>query len=344
MAAAAADVSRFRGPIRLGAVALLLIIAGFWLAPRFFGNEGPSQWAREFPNTNFDERSIPFDEIDSDGAVRDSIPPIHDPQFVSLSEADIGPLEPVLSIGIDGDFRAYPLRILLWHEIVNDVVGGVPVLVSYCPLCNSGVVFDRRLDDEVLQFGNTGRLRRFDMVMYDFATESWWQQFLGEALIGDLTGKQLEPLPARLESFEKFAARAPDGVLLVPNVDTARPYGTTPYVGMDSNAGSLLARLRFRYDLPDEVAPLSRVVVVDGEAWTLDLVARNTPIRQDDLVLTWEPGQNSIHDSRNIADGEDVGNVVVQRDTGTGLEDVPYDVSFAFAFAAFLPDGTLNHD
>ncbi len=292
MAAAAAQVGRFRQPLRVGAITILLVAAGFWLALRLFGSEGPAQWSREFPRTDFGVHAIPFDEIDSDGATRDSIPPIHDPHFVPAAEADIGPLEPVLSIGIDGDFRAYPLRVLLWHEIVNDRVGGVPVLVSYCPLCNSGVVFDRRLDGEVLEFGNTGRLRHFDMVMYDYATESWWQQFLGEALIGELTGKQLKALPARLESFGSFARRAPGGKLLVPTVEQARPYGTTPYVGMASGAGSLLARLRFRYELPDGVPPLSRVVVVGNEAWTLDLVADNTPLRSGDLVLTWEAGQN----------------------------------------------------
>ncbi len=344
MTAATQSVGRNGNPLRLALVAIVVIAAAVWLGPRFFGGEGPSQWSREFPQTNFDVHAIPFDEIDSDGATRDSIPPIHDPRFVPVGDADIGPLEPVLSIGIDGDFRAYPLRILLWHEIVNDTIGGVPVLVSYCPLCNSGVVFDRRLEDDVLEFGNTGRLRRFDMVMYDRKTESWWQQFSGEALIGDLTGKVLKPLPARLESFESFAARAPNGQLLVPSVAAARPYGTTPYVGMDGGASSLIARLRFRYDLPDGVPPLSRVVIVGDEAWSLDLVAAQTPLQIGDLTLTWTAGQNSIHDSRVIAEGRDVGNVIVQRNTAQGVEDVPYDVSFAFAFAAFVPDGTLHHE
>lgn len=129
-------------------------------------------------------------------------------KFTSTAEG-IGLKEPVLSIGINGDFRAYPLRILLWHEIVNDTVGGVPILVSYCPLCNSGVIFDRRVDGEVLRFGNTGRIRHFDMVMYDHNPESRWQQFLGEAIVGDMTGTRMKALPARLESLKNFIARAP---------------------------------------------------------------------------------------------------------------------------------------
>lgn len=303
--------------------------------------EGPKDWRGEFPMTDFDRHSIDYGEIVSDGATRDSIPPIDIPKFVPVAEVeDVGPFEPVLSIGISGDFRAYPLRVLLWHEIVNDVVGGVPVLISYCPLCNSGVVFDRRIGDKVLEFGNTGRLRHFDMIMYDKQTESWWQQFLGEALVGELTGKRMKTLPARLESLSRFRERAPAGKLLVPNDSQARLYGVTPYVRMDSTRTPLS---RFPYKLPEDVPPLARVVVVDGEAWTLRLLRQSKQFGRDDLVITWEPGQNSIHDAQVIAFGRDVGNVIVQRRTANGLEDIPYDVSFAFAFSAFFPDGTLHY-
>ena len=215
-----------RTPHRRTAQRVLLWLATLLLLPLPADAEGPDTWRSEFPLTDFTRSAIAFDEIVSDGQTCDSIPPIDSPYFVPVSKVeDIGPLEPVLSLGINGDFRAYPLCILLWHEIVNDVVGGVRVLVSYCPLCNSGVVFDRRLSGRVLQFGNTGRLRHFDMVMYDRQTESWWQQFLGEALIGELTGAQLDMVPARLESFERFRARAPTGKLLVPAEPRTRPYG-----------------------------------------------------------------------------------------------------------------------
>jgi Protein of unknown function (DUF3179) len=117
----------------------------------------------------------------------------------------------VIGVVIDGDARAYPLRILIWHEIVNDVVGGVPVAVTYCPLCNTGIAFDRRVGEQVLELGTTGKLRNSDLVMYDRATESWWQQFLGEAIVGELTGARLTMLPSRLESFANFRERAPEG-------------------------------------------------------------------------------------------------------------------------------------
>ena len=315
-------------------VAAACVLGGTALA------DGPDDWRPEFPDTDFDKTSIDYEEIVTDGPRRDQIPPINDPIFVAAATAEgVGLKEPVLSIGIDGDFRAYPLRILLWHEIVNDTVGGVPILVSYCPLCNSGVIFDRRVDGQVLQFGNTGRIRLFDMVMYDQNTESWWQQFLGESIVGDMTGTRMKALPARLESVEKFIERAPDGLLLVPNDDAARPYGQTPYVRMDS---SRLPRKRFGFSLPSDIQPVARVVVVGEEAWMLDLIRDAGTIENGDLTISWEAGQNSIHDAKYITKGRDVGNVVVQRRTSAGVEDVPYDVSFAFAFSAFVPDGTLH--
>ncbi len=305
------------------------------------GAERPRDWRAEFPKTDFKKRAMEYSEIRFDGARRDTIPPIDDPRLWPVVEIKgIGKLEPVLSVGINGDFRAYPLRILLWHEIVNDTVGGVPVLISYCPLCNSGVVFDRRLDGKLMSFGNTGRLRHFDMVMYDRETESWWQQFTGEAVMGTLTGKRLKALPARLESLEKFKKRAPKGQVLVPNDAKARRYGMTPYVRMDSRK---MPRGLYPYGLPEGVRPMMRVVVISDEAWTLDLLRREKKIEYDDLVLTWEPGQNSIHDTKWIAFGRDVGNALVQRKTKKGLEDIAYDVSFAFVFAAFWPQGQLFH-
>ncbi len=320
---------------------ITVVVLGFLIIAFVARAEGPLDWRDEFPMTDFDRRSVEYAEFDFDGATRDSIPPINDPKFALVSELEnIGPLEPVLSIGINGDFRAYPLRILLWHEIVNDVVGGVPVLISYCPLCNSGVVFDRRVREHVLEFGNTGRLRHFDMVMYDSNTESWWQQFLGEALMGELTGTQMKMLPARLESLERFRSRATNGKVLVPTNAKARPYGLTPYVGMDS---APVSRRRFPYPLPEGVSPFARVVVVENQAWTLTLLRERKRVEQDGLIITWVPGQNSIHDAREIALGRDVGNVVVQRRTVKGLEDIPYDVSFAFAFSAFRPGGALHH-
>ena len=322
----------------------LLLIVGAGLAfsvwiPPVLKAESVFAWSREFPKTDFSKTVVPLNEIKSDGPRRDTIPPIHDPQYADVSSyRDIGNLEPVISIDFDGDRRAYPLRILLWHEIVNDVVGGIPVLISYCPLCNSGVVFDRRLDDETIVFGNTGRIRHFDMVMYDLGTESWWQQFTGEAIVGTLAGKKLKVLPARVESVEAFR-RNGGGKILVPKDPKFRPYGTSPFAGTDS---ARVPRDRYPYPIPDGLQPFDRVVVVGAEAWSLKSLQQQKEIRRGDLVLEWRPGQNSIHDTRRISAGRDVGNVIVQRKIGNRMQDTPYDITFAFAFAAFVKDGIYH--
>ena len=128
-----------------------------------------AQWRLEWPDTDFTRHSVPLEEIVSGGPPKDGIPAIDDPAFAPVAEAHLADNEPVLGLSIEGDARAYPLRILIWHEIVNDVVGGVPVAVTYCPLCNTGIVFDRRVGDRVLAFGTTGKLRHSDLVMYDRA-------------------------------------------------------------------------------------------------------------------------------------------------------------------------------
>lgn len=299
----------------------------------------PLSWTYEWPDTDFETHSVDLSEIRSGGPPKDGIPSIDDPQFVTIDAANhLAGREPVISLNVEGDARAYPLRVLIWHEIVNDEIGGVPVAVTYCPLCNAAIVFDRQVDGQVLEFGTTGKLRNSDLVMYDRTTESWWQQFLGEAIVGELTGTRLETLPSRLEAFERFAERYPDGRVLVPGDAGRRSYGANPYVGYDS------ARRPFLYDgtYPEGIAPMAYVIAIGEQAWSLDLLKQERRIEAGDLVLTWEPGKASALDTARIAEGRDIGNVVAQRQSDDGLQDVAYDMTFAFVFHAFRPDGTIH--
>jgi len=300
---------------------------------------GPDDWRREWPHTDFSRHSVTYDEIFSGGPPKDGIPAIDRPMFIPVGEAkDLAPREPVISIQIGNEARAYPLRVMIWHEIVNDTVGGMPIAVTWCPLCNSSVVFDRRAAGRTLSFGTTGKLRNSDLVMYDRETESWWQQFGGECIAGALLGTQLKYLPARVESVERFRARFPGGQVLVPPDPEARSYGHNPYVGYDRADQPFL----FHGPAPEGVPPLARVVAVGEEAWTLDLLKKRHRIEMGDLVITWEAGQSSALDAAMIDEGRDIGNVTVQRRTGQGLEDAVYDVSFAFAFHAFHPDAPIH--
>ena len=293
---------------------------------------------REF-TTDFTKTSIDLGDVMSGGPPKDGIPAIDDPRFQYISKIDnIADTEPVVGLAMNGEWKAYPLRILMWHEITNDEIGGVPVSVTFCPLCNAVVVFDRRVGDLVLDFGTTGRLRNSDLLMYDRQTESWWQQFTGEALIGELLGTELSVLPARLESFAQFKERAPEDALVqIPLNRDKRNYGANPYQGYDSSARPFL----YRGETPDGIKPLERVVSLQGkeEAWSMALLrAKGTVSASDGTVLSWIPGQNSALDTYKIADGKDVGTVIAQK----AGEDVPYFVDFAFAFHAFRPDATIH--
>jgi hypothetical protein len=285
---------------------------------------------------------VPFDEIQSGGVPKDGIPSIDDPQFAPVAERTnwLSDREPVIGLVIDGDARAYPLRILTWHEIVNDTVGGTPVAVTYCPLCNAAIVFEATPVDQRLTFGTTGKLRHSDLVMYDRQTGTWWQQFSGRAIVGHHTGDKLTFVPARLESWGEFQKRHPDGRVLVPRDPNARPYGQNPYAGYDS------AERPFLYSgpMPEKLPAMARVVVVDWEAWALDLVREKRRIETDSHVIAWTAGQASALDAREIAQGRDVGTVTVRKKTADGLIDAVYDVTFAFVFKAFHPDGIWHVD
>lgn len=318
-------------------------------------------WAAEWPNTDFTRHSEPLSEIESNLA-KDSIASIDDPKFLSASDVlveeegrtvfpprkgsysrsmsgdtfSLSPQDPVISFEINGDARAYPLRIMIFHEIVNDVVGGEPVAVTYCPLCNTAIVFKRTLDGEAVEFGTTGKLRHSDLVMYDRKTHSWWQQFTGKAIVGELTGHRLERLAARLESYEHFSRRHPGGRVMAPPRESTAPYGKNPYFQYDSARRPFL----YRGKTPAGIDPLARVVAVDGTAYDLALVQKERMIEEAGLRISWVAGQASALDARNIADGRDVGTVVVQRMLLDGTwRDVPYDVTFAFAFHAFETEG-----
>ena len=324
---------------RLWAAALAvggLLLAGAALA-------SPERWrAQGWTRTDFAQTSVPWHEILHGGPPRDGIPPISSPRFQPVAQWEDGAArEPVISVVRGGAARAYPLRVLVWHELVNDVMGDTPIVVTYCPLCNSALVFDRRWQGEVLEFGTTGLLRHSDLVMYDRATESWWQQFTGEAIVGAHLGARLKLLPSRVESLAAFRARHPKGEVLVPKEKDARPYGQTPYAAYERSGAPFF----FRGRLPDYIAPMARVVAFAAggaqRAVALSLLAEHRELQLEGVRLRWQAGQNSVLDTPDIAAGRDIGNVTAQTRTQHGWRDIPYDVAFAFAFHAFHPQSRI---
>ena len=309
------------------AAALSVVVSSASANPRF--------WQHEWPDTDFTRTTIEnWGEIMSGGPPKDGIPALDDPQFISVAdEARIEEREAVIAVEMEGETpRAYPIRYLTWHEIVNDEIGGVPVAVTFCPLCNSGITFDRRVEGRVLSFGVSGKLRNSDMVMYDRQTESWWQQAIGTGIVGEMTGVELTQMPTWMESWAEFSTRNPDG-LVMDQPRWRRQYGRNPYVGYDSSRRPFL----YSGELPPHGIPaLMRVVRVGERAWTLERLRKEGEITEGGVTLSWASGQASALDNYAIGGGKDVGTVRVRNGSG---DDLPHDVMFAFAFHAFFPEG-----
>ena len=247
--------------------------------------------------TDFSKHSVPLNEIISGGPHRDGIPPIDNPKFVEVADppdymvAD----EPVISLELNGEAKAYPLGILMSHEIVNDDVGGIPVSVTYCPLCNTAIVFDRRVNGALLDFGTSGNLRNSDLVMWDRQTESWWQQITGEAIVGELTGTRLTFIPASVISWTQFVSAFPNGKLLSRDTGYLINYDSTPYLGYDEPDNYPFL---FR-GLADKRLPLTERVVgitIENQQVAYPFsVLQDNPVVNDsiggqDLVVFWVGG------------------------------------------------------
>ena len=283
--------------------------------PTLLPEEPPPAGAESQFSTDFSKHSVPYREILSGGPPKDGIPAIDEPQAVSVDEADewLKPQEPVILVQIGDEAHAYPIQILMWHEIVNDAVGGVPVTVTFCPLCNTGVAFERAFDGQVLDFGTTGRLRYSNLIMYDRQTETWWQQATGEAIVGEFTGRQLTFVPASLISWANFKAAYPEGKVLSKETGYSRDYGRNPYTGYDDvNNSPFLYR---GPETPGALPPMARVVTVDlnGEAvgYPYDVLQEvhvvNDTVGGVPIVVLWAPGTASALDAASVAGGDDVG-------------------------------------
>jgi hypothetical protein len=258
------------------------------------------------------------DLVLSGGPPPDGIPAIDAPVFEPADEAGwLEDDEPVLSLTVGGETRAYPLQVMTWHEIVNDTVDGVPVAVTYCPLCNSGVAFERRVDGRVLSFGTSGMLYADNLVMYDRQTESLWPQLTGQAAIGVLTGEELVAIPVGVVAWSDFRDANPSAPVLTRDTGFDRPYGSNPYVGYDDPDGSLLFGLPGEAD--ERLAVKERVVGIADGAESVAVVrsslvdAGPTELRvgRKELVIWHRPGQASALDAGTVAGGADIGTVGV---------------------------------
>ena len=256
-----------------------------------------------------------------------SFPTLDKPKFVDKAEGMemFFAKEPVIAVAINGVARAYSLNILTMHEIANDELEGVPILVTYCPLCNSGIVYNRILNhngvNEILEFEASGMLRNSDMVMLDRKTETLWQQLMGTAIVGAYNEAELDIIPSLIISVEEFFTRYPDGEILSKKTgftETEKKYGYNPYKKYDEKENPI--QHFFNSDKVDKRLPaMERVVDIenngDYKIYSFSSVEKkgviNDTFKTKKIVLFYKSGTVSVLDENDISASRDVGTVTV---------------------------------
>ncbi|WP_344164250.1 DUF3179 domain-containing protein [Nocardiopsis rhodophaea] len=266
------------------------------------------------------EPLIDVDRLISGGPPPDGIPALVDPVYEDAADVDwLESPEPVLAVSLNGDHRAFPVRIMVWHEIVNDTIGDVPAAVTYCPLCDSALAFDRRVGgadggdepERVLDLGVSGLLYNSDLVMFDRQTHSLWPQIEGRAVAGTLTGTELERISVTVMDWERWHDAHPDGRVLSQDTGHDRNYGLTPYTGYDDPESDPFL---FDEDTDARMPAKTRVVGLGADDTAIAIPVQETAERdvvEVDVggtpVTVWiEPGVASALDSAQIAEGREV--------------------------------------
>ena len=273
-------------------------------------NLSTANWSTDFCNSQVD-----FNEILVGNPTKNGIPSVTDPAMESVEEAAnwLSDRSPVIALEIDGDARAYPLAILMWHEIANDEVAGMPVAVTFCPLCNSSVTFDRRVAGEALDFGVSGLLRNSDLIMYDRQSETWWQQLTGEGLVGEYAGVLLGIVPSQVIGFGRFAERYPEGLVMSRETGYNRQYGINPYTNYDSRAGRpFLFRGEIDQRLGSAVDHVLAAIIGDSaKAYPFEILREqrviNDSIGDKPIVVFFQSGVASALGDSVIDSARDIG-------------------------------------
>lgn len=317
---------------------LIILIAGAWLLGAAFnasaddGDCSPSNLRTVNWTTDFCQSIVDFEEILVGNPVKDGIPSVTDPAMESIASAAewLNQRSPVIAVEIAGEARAYPLAILMWHEIANDELADIPIAVTFCPLCNSSITFERQIGEEALEFGVSGLLRNSDLIMFDRGSESWWQQLTGEALVGDYAGALLDIVPSQVISFGSFAQRHPDGLVMSRDTGYNRQYGLNPYRDYDTQPGRPFL---FRGEIDPRLdSPVDRVLAATigdvAVAYPFDILRAerviNDVVADTPLAVFYQAGVAS-------ALGDSV--IDKSRDTGTaGMYEATLDDGSALRF------------
>ena len=325
----------------------------------------------EFPLMETDgvKHLIPLEKIRGGGPAKDGIPSIDSPIFAAVSDTDfVSDSDVVIGLSINDEAKAYPLSILVWHEIVNDLVGGTPVAVTYCPLCYTNQVFERIIDGQVVEFGTSGKLYNSNLLMYDRLTDSYWSQALGLAVKGELSGYKLNLVPFDVITWGDWKSLHPDTVVLTTDTGFIRPYDVDPYGNYYTEP-----RVMFPVDNRDDRLPLKEIIIGfqhEGiyKAYTQSDIESNIVINDsvgnnpillvslfsqnsrsfertlDGNVLDFAFQDDTIIDMQTNSEWNYDGLSVSGEHTGKQLKRIPNEPGFWFEWVAFHPDTLLYGD
>jgi len=300
---------------------------------------------------------------------KDAIPSIDNPKFVTVSEVDfVSDENLIVGVHYKNESKAYPLSILTWHEIVNDEIGGLPIAVTYCPLCFTNQVFERTINGQVNELGVAGKLYNSNLVMYDRLTDSLWSQAIGLAIKGELTGTQLKRVPFDVMRWSDWKALYPDTLVLTLDTGHARPYSSNPYSDYFKDP-----RVLFPLDNKDERIPLKEIVLgfefndfskayrlVDVESKKIIndkvgnkeiLIVSTVPfmgraferiVGEQSLEFEWS--ENVIKDKQTNSFWDLEGRAFSGPLKGKQLNRIAYDPGFWFEWAAFHPETEIYGD
>jgi uncharacterized protein DUF3179 len=308
---------------------------------------------------------VPLDQIVSGGPPPDGIPSIDSPKFISVADGNKFLLDSdkVLGININGDIRAYPLQILVWHEIVNDNVGGIPIAVTYCPLCFTNQVFNRTINNTILEFGTSGKLYNSNLVMYDRTSKSLWSQALGEGIAGKYAGIKLNKIPFDVAYWKDWKHLYPNSKVLSRDTGSARPYGADPYgdyytspeiLFPISNKDSRLGLKEVVVGLEDNgidkaytVNNIQKQKVVNDQIsnksmalfslYPLMVRAFDPVLDGQTLTFTYNSKNSTFIDNQTGSQWDIEGKAIEGTMKGKLLSRLPFDEGFWFEWAAFHP-------
>jgi hypothetical protein len=348
--------------------------------PPFLMGQSNAQKQEEEQQELEQKHIVPLDQIVNGGPPPDGIPSIDNPKFVNIQQAAnfLSDSDLVLGVNINGDVRAYPLSILVWHEIVNDKVGGVPVAVTYCPLCFTNQVFNRTLNNNnngqgivVLQFGTSGKLYNSNLVMYDRTSKSLWSQALGEGIVGKYAGQKLQRIPFDISYWKDWKQLYPNSKILSKDTGFSRPYGADPYgdyytsnqlyfpvsnhdnrlglkekiVGLEIGVGGKAQYKAYKLQQIESLKVINDEI--NGKSVTLFSLYPAMVRTYDRMVVGGKAlefeynNNNKVIDKQTRSEWNFDGEAVNGTLKGTHLNRLPFDEGFWFEWVAFHPQTAL---